>query len=159
MAFLRTAIRCSLYKKYGLLLSNEAVYLSQVARKSSQATSTILASNTAPAASSPPPKDPLDITFEDAKAAFKSKTTWELLRAYIVYTLCSFETLVNNNMTVSSNSSDLPSVLSVNLTTWCQLTKSTPYLCLTCFKSFRYWITIPAVLSMSGNSQQAFHLP
>ncbi|XP_065173131.1 proline dehydrogenase 1, mitochondrial isoform X2 [Atheta coriaria] len=45
-------------------------------------------------------KDALDITFEDHKAAFKSKTTWELLRAYIVYTMCSFETLVENNMKI-----------------------------------------------------------
>ncbi|KAF4518868.1 hypothetical protein B566_EDAN006719 [Ephemera danica] len=44
------------------------------------------------------PKDPLDLSFTDAKAAFKSKTTWEILRAYIVYTLCSSEYLVENNM-------------------------------------------------------------
>lgn len=47
------------------------------------------------------PKDPLDLSFTDAKAAFKSKTTWEILRAYIVYTLCSSQYLVENNMKVS----------------------------------------------------------
>lgn len=41
--------------------------------------------------------DPLDITFEDTKTAFKSKTTWELIRAYIVYTTCSFNFIVDNN--------------------------------------------------------------
>jgi proline dehydrogenase len=46
------------------------------------------------------PRDPLDLTFEDHVAAFKSKTTWEILRAYVVYTMCSFEYLVEHNMTV-----------------------------------------------------------
>lgn len=98
MAFLRTVIRCSLHKKYGLFLNSEAVFLNQVAPKSSQ--STVLANSHVSATTSSPPRDKLDITFEDARAAFKSKTTWELLRAYIVYTLCSFETLVENNMKV-----------------------------------------------------------
>jgi len=47
-----------------------------------------------------PRKDPLDQTFTDCRAAFKSKTTWEILRAYIVYTLCSSNYLVENNMQV-----------------------------------------------------------
>nr|CAD7460169.1 unnamed protein product [Timema tahoe] len=46
---------------------------------------------------SPSPKDPLDLTFEDPVASFKSKTTWEVLRAYIVYTICSFDFIVENN--------------------------------------------------------------
>lgn len=45
-------------------------------------------------------RDPLDTGFADPKAAFKSKTTFELIRAYIVYTLCSSEFLVDNNMKV-----------------------------------------------------------
>lgn len=47
-------------------------------------------------------RDPLDTGFADPKAAFKSKTTFELIRAYIVYTLCSSEFLVDNNMKVRS---------------------------------------------------------
>ncbi|XP_063219088.1 proline dehydrogenase 1, mitochondrial-like [Bacillus rossius redtenbacheri] len=43
------------------------------------------------------PKDPLDLTFSDPIAAFKSKTTWEVLRAYIVYKICSFDYVVENN--------------------------------------------------------------
>ncbi|XP_026271690.1 proline dehydrogenase 1, mitochondrial isoform X19 [Frankliniella occidentalis] len=43
-------------------------------------------------------KDVLDSSFDDAHAAYKSKTTWEILRAYIVYTLCSSSYLVENNM-------------------------------------------------------------
>lgn len=50
-----------------------------------------------------PRKDPLDQTFTDCRAAFKSKTTWEILRAYIVYTLCSSNYLVENNMQVYIN--------------------------------------------------------
>lgn len=46
-------------------------------------------------------KDPLDTSFNDPTAAFKSKTTFELVRAYFVYMLCSSEYLVENNMKVS----------------------------------------------------------
>ncbi|XP_065337093.1 proline dehydrogenase 1, mitochondrial isoform X1 [Cloeon dipterum] len=47
-----------------------------------------------------PPRDPLDQSFTDCRAAFKSKTTWEIIRAYIVYTLCSSNYLVENNMQI-----------------------------------------------------------
>lgn len=102
MAFLRTVIRCSANKKYGFLvnnLQNGRINFKQTVVKST-ATGTIVQENTSSSAVGTSPKDPLDITFEDAKAAFKSKTNWELLRAYIVYTLCSFEYLVDNNMQV-----------------------------------------------------------
>lgn len=46
------------------------------------------------------PKDPLDLTFNNPHAAFKSKTTGELLRAYVVYILCSSTYLVDNNLKV-----------------------------------------------------------
>lgn len=45
-------------------------------------------------------KDALDTTFNDSHAAFKSKTTFELIRGYLVYLICSSETLVENNMKV-----------------------------------------------------------
>lgn len=41
--------------------------------------------------------DELDLTFLDHKAAFKSKTTWQVLRAYLVFNLCSIKPLVDNN--------------------------------------------------------------
>jgi len=41
--------------------------------------------------------DALDLTFLDHRAAFKSKTTWEVLRAYIVFNLCSIKPLVDHN--------------------------------------------------------------
>lgn len=43
-------------------------------------------------------RDVLDATFDDAHAAYKSKTTWEIFRALLVYTLCSSNYLVENNM-------------------------------------------------------------
>jgi len=43
-------------------------------------------------------RDPLDTGFADPKAAFKSKTTFEVIRAYIVYQLCSINYLVEHNM-------------------------------------------------------------
>ncbi|CAG7821502.1 unnamed protein product [Allacma fusca] len=41
--------------------------------------------------------DSLDLTFNDAKAAFRSKTTAEIIRAYTVFQLCNVPYLVNNN--------------------------------------------------------------
>uniref|UniRef100_T1GRH8 Proline dehydrogenase n=1 Tax=Megaselia scalaris TaxID=36166 RepID=T1GRH8_MEGSC len=40
----------------------------------------------------------IDLTFNDPEASFRSKTTPEVLRAYIVYKLCSYEKLVDHNM-------------------------------------------------------------
>lgn len=50
-----------------------------------------------------PKWDQLDTSFADPEATFKSKTTWEILRAYIVYQLCSSSYLVENNMQVINN--------------------------------------------------------
>lgn len=47
-----------------------------------------------------PKRDPLDLSFANPEAAFKSKTTWEVVRALIVYQLCSNQYLVDNNMKV-----------------------------------------------------------
>lgn len=47
-----------------------------------------------------PQRDPLDVSFNDPIAAFKSKTTWELIRAYFVYIMCSSGYLVENNAKV-----------------------------------------------------------
>lgn len=105
MAFLRTVVRCSVNKNYGFLLNNlqngsfGRINFNQIVLKSS-ATGSVVQDNTS-AAVGTPSKDPLDITFENARAAFKSKTTWELVRAHIVYTLCTFEYLVEHNMQVS----------------------------------------------------------
>lgn len=49
---------------------------------------------------SSPQRDPLDVGFNDPNAAFKSKTTFELIRAYFVSVLCSSEFLVENNMKI-----------------------------------------------------------
>lgn len=43
----------------------------------------------------------MDVKFNDPIAAFKSKTTFELIRGYVVYVLCSSSFLVDNNMKVS----------------------------------------------------------
>ena len=44
--------------------------------------------------------DPLDLKFNDPIASFKSKTMIELVRAYVVYQLCSVQFLVENNAKV-----------------------------------------------------------
>ncbi|XP_013777730.2 proline dehydrogenase 1, mitochondrial-like [Limulus polyphemus] len=45
----------------------------------------------------PPQRDPLDLTFENTKIAYKSKTSWELLRGLFVMKLSSYKVLVENN--------------------------------------------------------------
>jgi len=44
--------------------------------------------------------DPLDMTFLNHEAAFKSKSTMQVLRGYVVYQLCSIGFLVENNETL-----------------------------------------------------------
>nr|CAH7756082.1 unnamed protein product [Callosobruchus chinensis] len=107
MAFLRTVNRCSVYRKYGSIFDHlqsssfGKINVNQTVQKSSAA-SGIISENASQSQTvqqqQQPPKDPLDVSFEDAKAAFKSKTNFELIRAYVVYTLCSIEFLVDNNM-------------------------------------------------------------
>ena len=46
--------------------------------------------------------DPLDLRFNDPVASFKSKTMIELVRAYIVYQICSINYIVENNMRVTT---------------------------------------------------------
>ena len=41
-----------------------------------------------------------DLNFEDAKTAYKSKSNLELLRAYMVFQLCSIDYLVDNQKIV-----------------------------------------------------------
>lgn len=46
-------------------------------------------------------KDPLDLSFGNAEAAFRSKSSLEILRAYVVFSLCSSNYLVENNLKVN----------------------------------------------------------
>ena len=55
-----------------------------------------------PSSASNPRRDPLDLSFNNAEAAFRSKSTLQVLRAYLVFTLCSSNYLVENNMKVLS---------------------------------------------------------
>lgn len=42
-------------------------------------------------------------SFNDGKTAFRSKTSWEIIRALAIFRLCSFDFLVNRNKEVSKN--------------------------------------------------------
>lgn len=46
------------------------------------------------------PKDPLDLSFNNTKEAYKSKKTSELIRAFLVLKLTSYDFLVNNHQKV-----------------------------------------------------------
>ena len=46
--------------------------------------------------------DELDLGFMNHNAAFKSKSTWQVFRGYIVYQLCSIGPLVENNEKVDN---------------------------------------------------------
>jgi len=48
-------------------------------------------------------KPKLDLTFEDSKTAFKSKTTLELMRGLLVFQLCSINFLIENQKPVNAN--------------------------------------------------------
>uniref|UniRef100_A0A2S2NW35 Proline dehydrogenase n=3 Tax=Aphidini TaxID=33387 RepID=A0A2S2NW35_SCHGA len=60
--------------------------------------SSVVSGPTAGVVDAKPKWDQLDTSFANPEATFKSKTTWEIFRAYIVYQLCSSSYLVENNM-------------------------------------------------------------
>lgn len=113
MAFLRTVPRCCVgSKKFRKCLplstgpvensSRPTVQLVQVLARGYTNSSTSASTTEKPATSVPRQIDPLDLKFNDPVASFKSKTTTELIRAYIVYQICSIEYIVENNMKVST---------------------------------------------------------
>lgn len=70
-------------------------------RRNNSVAATAAAAATSAALDGKPKWDPLDTSFANPEATFKSKTTWEIFRAYIVYQLCSSGYLVENNMQVT----------------------------------------------------------
>lgn len=125
MAFLRPVLKNSITTKFGnkvysiywdtrrcgrpliisdglqlRLLTSSTIKLNTTATATATATSPPTAVNIKQDETSDekPKYDPLDTSFNDAEAAFKSKTTFEVLRAYIVYALCSSSYLVEHNM-------------------------------------------------------------
>lgn len=105
MAFLRSAIKCTVPKKFSLNVYNVNSLFSTrnplpiLSSSDSQRHRSTAAANVAEVCDvKKPRRDPLDTSFNDPEAAFKSKTTWEIIRAYLVYTLCSSSYLVEHNM-------------------------------------------------------------
>lgn len=47
------------------------------------------------------PYERVDLTFDNAAEAYKSKTTFEITRALLVFNLCSIKYLITNNKEVS----------------------------------------------------------
>ena len=60
-------------------------------------------------------KPKLDLTFEDSKTAFKSKTTLELMRGLLVFQLCSINFLIENQKSVSFNYKSIKTCVLNNL--------------------------------------------
>lgn len=111
MAFLRTVPRCCAGKKIfkcvplpvvGLRDQNAvSAALVRLIERGYVSTGRVTGSVQQPMSDQSRQIDPLDLKFNDPVAAFKSKTTMELVRAYVVYQICSIEYLVENNMKVS----------------------------------------------------------
>lgn len=70
-------------------------------QRRSNCVAAVQSTDTARVVDGKPKWDQLDTSFSDPKATFKSKTTWEIARAYMVYQLCSSNYLVENNMQVN----------------------------------------------------------
>ncbi|KAK2579710.1 hypothetical protein KPH14_011057 [Odynerus spinipes] len=113
MAFLRTVPRCCAGKKLlkrvplpvvGLREQNVSIALVRLIERGYASTGGSATGSvqqpTDPLKPQPRQIDPLDLKFNDPVAAFKSKTTTELVRAYVVYQICSIEYIVENNMKV-----------------------------------------------------------
>ena len=103
MAFLRSIIKCSVSKKFRLNTQNINSILSTRNSAVQNEIQNRYRSSTAAElcdVKEGTRRDPLDTSFNDPEASFKSKTTLEILRAYIVYTLCSSSYLVEHNMEV-----------------------------------------------------------
>ncbi|CAL7950270.1 unnamed protein product [Xylocopa violacea] len=101
MAFLRTVPRCSAGKKLRKCLPLPVGFLENVTKPSVQLVQVHereYTGTTADVKPAPRQIDPLDLKFNDPLAAFKSKTTKELVRAYVVYQLCSIGYIAENNM-------------------------------------------------------------
>ncbi|KAK7071145.1 hypothetical protein SK128_009755 [Halocaridina rubra] len=65
--------------------------------KSTPAAASLVEENGRVATSHDDNRDTLDLTFCDYENAFKSKTTWEVLRALLVFQMCGIRPLVENN--------------------------------------------------------------
>lgn len=102
MAFVRFLGKLGSSPAIRINLSNKNVYQIASSRVFSSSPMLSAAAQKPSPAKTPPGerKDQLDTTFNDSHAAFKSKTTFELIRGYLVYLICSSETLVENNMKV-----------------------------------------------------------
>ena len=101
MAFLRTVPRSSAGKKLRKCVPLPVGLLKNVAKPSVQLVQVHereYAGTTPDSKPAPRQIDPLDLKFDDPVASFKSKTTIELVRAYVVYQLCSIDYLVEHNM-------------------------------------------------------------
>ncbi|CAH1393849.1 unnamed protein product [Nezara viridula] len=104
MAFLRSIFnKCSVAKKFRLNSQTSSILSTRnsvpaIENENQNRCRSSTAAELCDVRDSPPRRDPLDTSFNDPEAAFKSKTTFEILRAYIVYTLCSSSYLVEHNM-------------------------------------------------------------
>lgn len=108
MAFLRTVSRrCAGKKLNKYLMALPPGFLESVARPSVHMMQLCVKGCASSSTSGSEVKpvlrqiDPLDLRFNDPIAAFKSKTMTELIRAYLVYQICSIDYMVENNSKVS----------------------------------------------------------
>ncbi|CAB0043373.1 unnamed protein product [Trichogramma brassicae] len=99
MAFLRRLHRCLSAKQLQQAVVRERTSTAAATATTSAPVQAEIQSNAAAGGAdrSSGQVDLLDLKFNDPVASFKSKTMTELVRAYVVYQLCSFELIVENN--------------------------------------------------------------
>ncbi|KAH9384991.1 hypothetical protein HPB48_027027 [Haemaphysalis longicornis] len=98
--------RCGLLRASDVLRiggSSTAACNNDYSRRLKSSASPAALDRTTESAACPTQRDPLDLSFNDARAAYKSKTTGELLRGYVVLKLSSSNWIVNNHQEVSSS--------------------------------------------------------
>lgn len=98
---LQESLRNDVYTRFVRSLTTTTAGNGPVDQQQQRRNNSVAAAAAGTVVDSKPKWDPLDTSFADPEAAFKSKSTWEIFRAYVVYQLCSSRYLVENNMQVT----------------------------------------------------------
>lgn len=101
MALSRASTSCRALARGLYVRKNTPVLYSACRQKSDLPPSSALSEAPFTTKATPHPKHPdIDLTFENARESYRSKTTGEIVRALLVFNLCSLNFLVDNQKLV-----------------------------------------------------------